>query len=130
MNSSRFYSRLIDLIVLTSSFLLLTVITDIGNPMKFPFDLMVFVAVMFISLRLCKRIVFEHVHTSSIIACVLLANVTGLVVGALLVMLIDQFFAGIAESALIVILSSVLAFFIFGTLSPMIKSSRQDIIHH
>ena len=94
MTSARFYSRIIDITALTSSFLLLSLITDIASPMKYSIDLLVFVSVMYFSLRLCKRFIAERLHTSSRIAKIMLGNVVGLVLGALLVMLIDQFFAG------------------------------------
>lgn len=130
IRSSSFYSRIVDLIVLTTSFLMLAMITNIGDPVQVVIDLVFYVTVMFISLRLCKRLIFEYVHTSRRITSVLLGNITGLVVGALLVILMDQFFQGIGESALIVVFSSILAFFILGTLSPMVKSSHSDILHH
>lgn len=125
-----FYSKIIDLAALSASFILLAVITDFGGLMKIIVDLLFYVAVMFISLQVCKRIVFENVHVSGRITRVLLGNVTGLVVGAVLVLLLDMLFPSIGESALVVIFSSILAFFILGTLSPMVKSSHHDIIHH
>ncbi|MBT3724781.1 MAG: hypothetical protein HOG41_15480 [Gammaproteobacteria bacterium] len=130
IRSSCFYSRIIDLIVLATSFLLLAVITGFGSFEQVIIDLVLYVAVVFISLRVCKRIVFEHIHTSRRITSVLLGNISGLLLGALSVILLDQLFPGIGESALIVILSSILAFFILGTLSPMVKSSYHDIIQH
>ena len=130
IRSSSFYSRITDLIVLATSFLLLATITGFGSFEQVVIDLVLYVAVVFISLRVCKRIVFEYVHTSRRITSVLLGNITGLILGALSVILLDQLFPGIGESALIVILSSILAFFILGTLSPMVKSSYHDIIHH
>ena len=130
IRSSCFYSRIIDLIVLATSFLLLAVITGFGSFEQVIIDLVLYVAVVFISLRVCKRIVFEYVHTSRRITRVLLGNISGLILGVLLVIMLDQLFPGIGESALIVILSSILAFFILGTLSPMVKSSYHDIIHH
>jgi hypothetical protein len=130
IRSSCFYSRITDLIVLATSFLLLAVITGFGSFEQVIIDLVLYVAVVFISLRVCKRIVFEYVHTSRRITRVLLGNISGLILGVLLVIMLDQLFPGIGESALIVILSSILAFFILGTLSPMVKSSYHDIIHH
>ena len=130
IRSSSFYSRIIDLIVLASSFLLLAMITDPGSIQQVAADLVLYVVVVFISLRICKRLVFEYVHSSRRIITVLLGNVSGLILGALLVILLDQLLPGIGESALIVIFSSILAFFILGTLSPMVKSSYHDIIHH
>lgn len=130
MSSSRANSRFIDLIVLSLSFLFLVLITDIGNPTHFIVDFFLYVSVMFISLRLSKRIFCEYFRSSSRIAGVLLGNITGLMAGAILVMLIEQFFTGFAVSTLIIILSSIFAFFVLGTLSPMVKSSHRDIIHH
>ena len=130
IRSSNFYSQIIDLIVLTSSFLLLVMITDMGSIQQVAADLVLYVVVVFISLRTCKRLVFEFVPTSNRITAVLLGNVSGLILGALSVILLDQLLPGIGESALIVILSSILAFFMLGTLSPMIKSSNRDIINH
>ena len=130
IRSSSFYSRIIDLIVLASSFLLLAMITGPGSIQQVAADLVLYVVVVFISLRICKRLVFEYVHSSRRIITVLLGNVSGLILGALLVILLDQLLPGIGESALIVIFSSILAFFILGTLSPMVKSSYHDIIHH
>jgi len=130
IRSSCFYSRIIDLIVLATSFLLLAAITGFGSFEQVVIDLVFYVAVVFISLRVCKRIVFEYIHTSRRITSVLLGNISGLILGAFSVILLDQLFPGLGESALIVILSSILAFFILGTLSPMVKSSYHDIIHH
>ncbi len=130
IRSSSFYSRVIDLIVLASSFLLLAIITDLGTIQQVASDLVLYVVVVFISLQICKHIVFEYVDTSRRITTVLLGNVSGLIMGALSVILLDQLFPGIGESALIIILSSILAFFMLGTLSPMVKSSYHDIIHH
>jgi len=130
IRSSNFYSQILDLIVLTSSFLLLVMITDMGSIQQVAADLVLYVVVVFISLRTCKRLVFEFVPTSNRITAVLLGNVSGLILGALSVILLDQLLPGIGESALIVILSSILAFFMLGTLSPMIKCSNRDIINH
>ncbi|MCP4078575.1 MAG: hypothetical protein GY744_20630 [Gammaproteobacteria bacterium] len=130
IRSSSFCSRIIDLIALASSFLLLAMITDSGSITQLAADMVLYVVVVFISLRICKRLVFEYVRSSKRFITVLLGNVSGLILGALSVILLDQLLPGIGESALIVIFSSILAFFILGTLSPMVKSSYHDIIHH
>ncbi len=130
IRSSSFCSRIIDLIALASSFLLLAMITDSGSITQLAADMVLYVVVVFISLRICKRLVFEYVRSSKRFITVLLGNVSGLILGALSVILLDQLLPGIRESALIVIFSSILAFFILGTLSPMVKSSYHDIIHH
>ncbi len=89
IRSSCFYSRITDLIVLATSFLLLAVITGFGSFEQVIIDLVLYVAVVFISLRVCKRIVFEYVNTSRRITRVLLGNISGLILGVLLVILLD-----------------------------------------
>ncbi len=127
---SSFYARVVDFIVLTISFLILSVATDFSSSSHIIIDLSLYVTVMYFSLRICKRLVFENVKTSGPIISIMLGNISGLISGALSVLTINHFMPGIAESALLVIFSSVLAFFILGTISPMVKSSYKDIIHH
>jgi len=130
IKTSSLYSRIVDLLVLSASFLLFSYLTGYQNPAQILTDLLFYVSVVFICLRLCKRYIFNHIHTNSRISLVLLGNVTGLIFGALVAIFVESFFSGNGEVFLVVIFSSVLAFFILGTLSPMVKSSHNDIIHH
>ena len=93
-------------------------------------DLLLYVCVLFVCVRLSKRAVFAYVHSSSRSLHVLLGNIVGLFVGSCIVLLIGQLLPAIQEMALVVVFSSITAFFILGTLSPMVKSSYRDIIRH
>ena len=130
IKTSSLYSRLVDLLVLAVSFLLFAYITEYESQSQLWIDLFFYVSVVFISLRLSKRFIFERIHTENRIACVLLGNITGLLFGAVLAILLESFFPGNGEVILVVVFSSIMAFFILGTLSPMVKSSHNDIIHH
>jgi len=124
------YSRIVDLCVLSASFLLFAYLTGYENLSQLLTDMLFYVSVVFISLRLCKRYIFKHIQSNSRISMVLLGNVTGLIFGALAAISVESFFPGNGEIILVVVFSSILAFFILGTLSPMVKSSHNDIIHH
>lgn len=128
--TSSLFSRAIDLLVLSGSFLLFAYLMDFESSGQFWASLLLYVAVVFVSLRLSKRLIFGYVHNTRRITSILLGNITGLLVGALLVLMLDQVLPGIGEGALVVVFSSIMAFFILGTLSPMVKSSHNDIIHH
>ena len=131
INQSRFASRMMDLLVLTLSFLLFVFLLDIKWDAQVAVDLVFYVAVVFVCLRLARRAIFEYVHYSKRVINIVLGNVSGLIAGVVLVAVCNQFISGIAEHLLVVILSSVLAFFILGTLSPLVKASHLDrIIHH
>lgn len=130
LRSSSFGSRLTDLLVLTVSFLLFAVITEYETITSLMIDLFFYVVVVFVSLRVCKRIIFQYVHSSKRFVNIMMGNVSGLVLGGFLVFIINQLVPGFKESMVVVVFSSILAFFILGTLSPLVKSSNRDIIHH
>lgn len=130
INTNTFYSRLIDLSALTVSFLLFSMMTSHLHPLHFLLQLAAYVGIVFVTLRLSKRFIFDSYHTSSRIIRVLLGNLLGFVSGVVLLLMLSQVLPLIVDSALVVIFSSILAFFILGTLSPMVKSSNLDVIHH
>lgn len=127
---SSFSSRATDLMVLTTSFLIFTLATDFINTKQIMIDLFFYVSIVFICLRLSKRLVFEYVHNSNRVLNVLLGNGSGLFLGGGLVLSVSQVLPALHESSLVVVFSSIMAFFILGTLSPLVKSSHRDIIRH
>ncbi len=130
INMNTLYSRLIDLSALTVSFLLFSMVNSHLHPLNFMFQLLAYVGIVFVSLRLCKRFVFEVYHTSSRITRVLLGNMLGFVLGVALLLMLGQVLPVIVDNNLAIVFSSILAFFVLGTLSPMVKSSNLDVIHH
>ena len=132
IKKSSLWSRAMDISVLSISYLLFSYIAESGSidVQQLLINMIFYVGIVFITLRLGKRILFDLIKNKSRILCILLGNVAGLTIGTLLAMLLEQFFPGVSERAVVVIFSSVLAFFILGTLSPMVKSSHRDIIPH
>jgi hypothetical protein len=130
ISKSSFGSRLTDLSVLSVSFLLFVGLMDIKLTAHVLFDLITYVMVVFVCLRLARRLIFDNMLYTKRIFKILIGNVSGLVTGAMLILLADQFIPFISQSFIIVILASILAFFILGTLSPLIKSSNHDRIIH
>lgn len=124
-------SRLIDLVALSLSFLLFVTLMDMHLTAHVLLDLVIYVSVVYTCLRFARRLIFINVHYSKRIFKVLLGNISGLILGAVLLLIADKFLPFISQSVIVVIFSSILAFFILGTLSPLIKSSNHDkIIHH
>jgi len=130
INTNSFHSRLIDLTALTVSFLLFSIVTNQMHPLNMLQDLLVYVGIVFVALRLGKRFVFDSLHASSRIVRVLLGNLLGFVSGVTVLLLLQSMLPFVSGETPVIIFSSILAFFILGTLSPMVKSSNLDIIHH
>ena len=130
INTNNFHSRLIDLTALTVSFVLFSIVTETMHPLNMLQDLVVYVGVVFVTLRLSKRFVFESLRASSRIVRVLLGNLLGFVSGIAILLSLQTLLPFVSGETPVIIFSSILAFFILGTLSPMVKSSNLDIIHH
>ena len=128
--SSSFSSRMTDFVVLSMSFVMFALLTESTSFVQMMINMVCYVGIVFVCLRLAKRIVFQYVQNATRVINVLIGNIAGLIVGGALVLSIGYIVPGIAESALVVVFSSVMAFFILGTLSPMVRSSKSDILYH
>ena len=129
LKTSSFFSRATDLLALVISFLLFASLLYSGMDDEYLIrSILIYVIPVFICLRLCKRLFFVMLIHKSRVLCILLGNISGLAVGTILVLIIMQFLPSLEEKAIAIIASSVLAFFILGTISPLVKSSQRDII--
>jgi hypothetical protein len=123
-------SRLTDLSVLVFSFLVFELLVGSQGWRHTALDLLVYVSVLFISIRLSKRFVFQVLSGQHRCINTIYGNVFGIVVGVTVLLLLDALMPVLSENLLVVVFSSVMAFFVLGTLSPVVKSSHKDIIHH
>lgn len=130
IRTSSFGAKITDIIVLSVSFLLFAMMMEYVSLTSLFIDLFLYVVVVFVCLQVGRRIILEYVHSSKRFVNILTGNIAGLIIGGLLVFIINLLVPGIKESMVVVVFSSIMAFFILGTLSPMVKSSHRDIIHH
>ena len=130
VKSSTSSSRLIDFFVVTLSFLVFALSTGWISSHPYMISLLIYVPIVLFSLRLSKRIIFVRCQNIQRVLTVLLGNFFGLLMGSLLVIGIGQLFPSFEINTALVLFSSLMSFFILGTLSPMVKSSRHDIIPH
>ena len=128
--SSDLASRLTDLLVLMMSFIVFNLLVGADGLQHSLVDLLLYVSVLFVSLRLSKRLVFGSFSRGPRCLNTIYGNVLGIVIGTTVLLLADALLPFIHENLLVIIFASLMAFFILGTLSPVVKSSHKDIIHH
>ncbi len=128
--TSNLASRITDLLALAISYLLYSSLLNYAkDDIYLIVDMFFYVSLVFICLRLSKKLFFVLFIPKSRVLYILMGNISGLVVGTILVLVFVQFFPAFEEKSVVIIASSVQAFFILGTLSPLVKSSHRDIIH-
>ncbi len=123
-------SRIIDLSVLIISFLVFELLIGSQGLRHTALEMLMYVSVLFISIRVGKRFVFQSLSGQHRCINTIYGNVFGIVVGVTVLFLVDSLMPILSENLLVVVFSSVMAFFVLGTLSPVVKSSHKDIIHH
>jgi hypothetical protein len=123
-------SRFMDAAVLTFSFLLFSLLTGFIRQPDFLLLLLLFVTVLYTGLRLGKHLAFRHTELPSHMAAVLSGNLLGLFAGNLVLAGLLTLLSLNHSAVVINLIASGAAFFILGTLSPIIRDSRSDLIAH
>jgi signal transduction histidine kinase len=128
LSRSSWASRSADLAVLSVSFLMFAFLMGISFDWHLLANLVLYVSVLFVCLRLARRAMFNYSQLSKRIVTAVLGNVYGLMAGAVLLCLVNQLIPFLHLTVIMVVCSSIFAFFILGTLAPLIKTSRNDMM--
>jgi hypothetical protein len=117
-------SRIMDAAVLAVSYLLFALITGFLSHPDFLPALLLHVTVLYTGLRLGKQLVFQQLDLPSRMAAVLSGNLLGLFVGNLVLAALLPVFWLHSSFIVLNLIASGAAFFVLGTLSPIIKDTR------
>ena len=81
----------------------------------------VYSCIIMTSVSIGKYLISLSFSSLSTVLKLMLNNVSGLMIGASFMLILGLFIPGLSDFSLIIIVASVMAFFVFGTLSPLIK---------
>ena len=87
------------------------------------FQALAYSTILLVCVRLSKRVVTSYNKSISETSRQILGNATGIFVGTCVVLLLQILLSISAEIMVAVVLSSVMAFFILGTLSPIVHKT-------
>ena len=88
-------------------------------------EALLYASVILLSIKLGRLGVAMTVRSRGRILYTLLVNATGIVIGVVLILVIQFLIPGWSVSFIALIVSSIIAFFILGTLSPFLLSDRR-----
>jgi hypothetical protein len=122
---SRLLDRLVDFTVLGATFyiscLLLSV--DLGGSLFF--QTLAYTTILLVCIRLSKRAITSYNKSIGKTTRKILGNATGILIGTCVVLLFEKILS--TDIIAVVILTGVMAFFILGTLSPIVH--KTPIVH-
>ncbi|MCP3689855.1 MAG: hypothetical protein GY784_15730 [Gammaproteobacteria bacterium] len=87
------------------------------------FCMLVYATVILVSVRLGRFLLSPAFFSVDSVARIMLCNASGVLVGVVVMLALGSLAPSLQEMALVVVFASVMAFFVFGTISPLLKKN-------
>jgi len=117
---------IIDFIVLGGSFYLACFLLSIPVENNLLIQTFMYASIVLLAVTIGKRLLFSS-FTSGRVVKMIIINATGLFIGAIIMLIFGYVFPELGGFTAAVVLASVMAFFVFGTLSPLLRSERHSV---
>ena len=124
---SRLLDRLVDFTVLGATFYISCILLSVELRSSLFFQALAYSTILLVCVRLSKRAVTSYNKSISETTRQILGNATGILIGSCVVLLFDKILSMHGDIIVVVILTGVMAFFILGTLSPIVH--KTPIVH-
>ena len=115
-------NRLVDFVVLGLTFYLSCLVLSIGSGNGLFFLALTYATIMLVFVQLCKKAIVSYKKSVSEITRQILGNAVGILIGTFIMLFLETLLLTDGELMVAIIFSSTMAFFILGTLSPIVHS--------
>ena len=123
----KLFNRFIDFTVLALTFYLSCLLLSVEIDSGLWLQIRAYSSIVLIFVRLCKRLIVSHWKSLSALNRQILGNAAGILVGTCVMLVLETFLAGSGEIIVALIFSSVMAFFVLGTLSPLFNKKSTSV---
>ena len=122
-------SRTIDFVVLGCTFYASCLLLSIPVTNNTVIHSLLYATVILVSVRLGRRFLSSAFASINSVVKLMLCNATGLVAGATIMLVVGSMIPEFGDVAVAVVFASVMAFFVLGTISPLLKRSAHASRH-
>jgi VIT1/CCC1 family predicted Fe2+/Mn2+ transporter len=127
-NSDTITESTINFIILGCSFYLSCFLLSIKVERNVIIQTFIYACVVLLAVAIGKRILSANLTSAGRVVKTIIINATGLFIGAIIMLIFGYIFPELGEYTVAVVLASVMAFFVFGTLSPLLRSDRHSLL--
>ena len=127
-NSDTITENTISFIILGGSFYLSCFLLSIQIESNLIIQTFIYACVVLLAVAIGKRILSANFTSAGRVVKTIIINATGLFIGAIIMLIFGFIFPELGEFTVAVLLASVMAFFVFGTLSPLLRSDRRSLL--
>ena len=123
----RLLNRIVDFVVLGVSFFASCMFFSVDLEIDLLFQVISYATILLVCVRLCKRAIVSYDKSIGEFSRQILGNAIGIFIGSCLVLVLAKLVLAGGEIFVAVIFSSVMSFFILGTLSPIVH--KGPVVH-
>ena len=120
--------KTINFIILGGSFYLSCFLLSIQVESNLIIQTFIYACVVLLAVTLGKRMLSSTFTSAGRVVKMIIINATGLIIGAIIMLIFGYIFPELGEFTVAVVFASVMAFFVFGTLSPLLKSGWHSLL--
>ena len=117
-------ARVIDFVVLGCTFYASSLLLSVSSSGNILFHSIIYSSVILISVRVGRYCLSSAFRSTNHVIKLMLCNATGLAIGACIMLLLTSVVPGLGEKVIAIVFATVMAFFVLGTLSPLIKQNH------
>jgi len=118
-------SKIIDFIVLGITFYVTCSILSVHADNQILLLTVVYPSVILVSVKVGKYMLSPVFSSLNTVVKLMLDNAAGLLIGAIIMLILGFIIPGFSQFTVAIIVASIMAFFVLGTLSPVIKPNKQ-----
>ena len=123
ISGPRIINRAVDFVVLGLTFYLSCLLLSIETELGLVTQSLLFAVVMLLFVRLAKRLLYQKRSSISEMTWQVGSNAAGLAAGAFAIIMLEQLFTTDSEIIVGVVIASIMAFFVLGTLLPLLDKN-------
>ncbi len=127
-NSDTITENTISFIILGGSFYLSCILLSIQVESNLIIHTFLYACIVLLAVTLGKRLLSSAFTSAGSVVKTIIINATGLFIGVIIMLIFGYIFPELGEFTVAVVLASVMAFFVFGTLSPLLRSDRHSLL--
>ncbi len=127
-NSDTITEKTINFIIPGSSFYLACFLLSIQVERNLIIHTFIYACIVLLTVSIGKRMLSANFTSAGRVVKTIIINATGRFIGAIIMLIFGYIFPELGEFTVAVILASVMAFFVFGTLSPLLRSDRHSLL--
>jgi len=126
-NSDTITENTFNFIILGGSFYLSCFLLSIQAESNLIIHTFIYACIILLAVSIGKQMLSSTFTSTGRVVKTIIINATGLFIGVIIMLIFGYIFPELGEFTVAVVLASVMAFFVFGTLSPLLRSDRHSL---